>query len=190
MLKEISQWLREQPHNSVSRQPCGTDCLTKSAVEEIVATVNKLKVGHFHYNEFFLFNFNLVFQSEPVRSVTLQIKPHLLYKPNLNDINVSPDPAATFELFDRVVVARDQHIVPLGQRGTIISIFPVMDPNPVRQENINAIDYVYEVVFDEPFEQAASIPGVAEKCVFKVRRSILINITHGLGKSFLFKSSK
>lgn len=121
-------------------------------------------------------------QNEAVRAVTLQIKPHLLYKPNLNDINVIPDPETTFELFDRVVIARDQYVVPLGHRGTIVAIFPFVDPNPIRQENLRAIDYIYEVVFDEPFDQGTPIPGVDEKRVSKVRRSVLINITHGLGK--------
>lgn len=113
--------------------------------------------------------------------VNFQVKPHLLYMPNLNDINVVPDKSVTFELFDRVVIVRDQYSVPLGMRGTIISILPRIDPNPIRQENIQAIDYIYEVLFDKPFELGTSIPDVAEKRVFKVRKSVLMNITHGAG---------
>lgn len=110
-----------------------------------------------------------------------------MYKPNLNDINVVPDPTATFELFDRVVIARDQYSVPLGTRGTIISILPRVDPNPIRQENINVVDYIYEIFFDKPFELGITIPDIGEKCAFKVRKSVLINITHGLGKyHFIF----
>lgn len=120
-------------------------------------------------------------QSAPVKVVSLQVKPHLLYKPNLNDINVVPDTSATFELFDRVVIVRDQYSVPLGMRGTIISILPRVDPNPVRQENVNLVEYIYEVLFDNPFENGTSIPGIAEQRVFKVRKSVLMNITHGLG---------
>lgn len=114
--------------------------------------------------------------------VNLQVKPHLLYKPNLNDINVMPDPSASFELFDRVVIIRDQYSVPLGMRGTIISILPRVDPNPIRQENINIVDYLYEILFDKPFELGTSIPDVAEKRAFKVRKSVLMNITHGAGR--------
>lgn len=117
-----------------------------------------------------------------MRKVALQVKPHLLYKPNLNNINVPPDASATFELFDRVVVVRDQYIVPLGLRGTIISILPSSDPNPVRQENINLVEYIYEVLFDEPFEAGSSTPAIVEKRVFKLRPSVLMNLTHGLGK--------
>lgn len=116
-----------------------------------------------------------------MRKVTLQVKPHLLYKPNLNDINVVPDPTATFELFDRVVIVRDQYSVPLGMRGTIISVLPKTDANPIRQENINVVDYIYEILFDKPFELGVSIPDIVDKRTFKVRKSVLMNITHGSG---------
>lgn len=163
MLKEIQHWLKEQPHNNISRQPCGTNCLTNHSLEEIVKAVNGLK-------------------NAPVRKVTLQVKPHLLYKPNLNPINVAPDPSATFELFDRVVIVRDDYLVPLGLRGTIVSILPTSDPNPVRQENINLVEYIYDVLFDEPFETGITVPDVAEKRFFKVRPTVLMNLTHGLGR--------
>lgn len=99
---------------------------------------------------------------------------------------VLPDASATFELFDRVVIARDGYSVPLGTRGTIISIQPLVDTNPVRQENINAIEYFYDVLFDTPFEGAQSIADIAEKRLFKVRQSVLLNISHGLGKLVAF----
>lgn len=121
-------------------------------------------------------------QDEPIRSIRLQVKPHLLYKPNLNDITVMPDASATFELFDRVVIARDGYSVPLGTRGTIISIQPMVDANPVRQENVNAVEYFYDVLFDTPFESGQSIADIAEKRLMKVRQSVLLNITHGIGK--------
>lgn len=116
-----------------------------------------------------------------MRRLNLQVKPHLLYKPNLNDINVVPDPSATFELFDRVVIIRDQYSVPLGMRGTIIGVLPKTDANPIRQENINVVDYIYEILFDKPFELGVSIPDVVDKRTFKVRKSVLMNITHGSG---------
>lgn len=117
-----------------------------------------------------------------MRKLTITLKPQFLYKPNLNDINVVPDPAATFELFDRVVIVRDQYSVPLGMRGTIIGILPKTDANPIRQENINVVDYIYEVLFDKPFELGTTIPDIAEKRVFKVRKSVLMNISHGSGR--------
>lgn len=124
-------------------------------------------------------------QSKPVNVVRLQIKPHLLYKPNLNEINVLPDRDVTFQLFDRVVIARDNYIVPLGMRGTVISILPITDPNPVRQENINAVDHLFEILFDSPFERGATCPGVEGNRMLKVRKSVLINVSHGIGKFVL-----
>ncbi|XP_031621171.1 5'-3' exoribonuclease 1 [Contarinia nasturtii] len=163
VLKQIQQWLKGLPCRTIARQPCGTQCLSRQAIDQVAKIIDNLR-------------------NEPIRKVSLQVKPHLLYKPNLNDIKVLPDPSATFELFDRVVIARDQYSVPLGLRGTIISILPRNDPNPIRQENINVVDYIYEILFDEPFELGTSIPDIAEKRVFKVRKSVLINITHGAGR--------
>lgn len=97
-----------------------------------------------------------------------------------------PDATATFELFDRVVIARDGYSVPLGTRGTIISIQPLVDTNPVRQENVNAVEYFYDVMFDTPFDGAQSIADIADKRLFKVRQSVLLNISHGLGKLTVF----
>lgn len=100
----------------------------------------------------------------------------------MNDINVMPDREAKFQLFDRVVIARDQYTAPLGLRGTIISILPTTDPNPVRQENINVIDHIYEILFDSAFERGIPVAGTGEKRLLKVRKSVLINISHGMGR--------
>lgn len=81
-----------------------------------------------------------------------------------------------------MVIARDNYIVPLGMRGTVISILPISDPNPVRQENINAVDHILEILFDVPFERGTTVPGVDGNRVLKVRKSVLINISHGIGK--------
>lgn len=128
-----------------------------------------------------------------MKSLKLQVRPHLLYKPNLNAISVRPDPKATYELFDRVVIARQGYSVPLGTTGTIIGIEPLIDVNPVRQENINAVEYFYVILFDEPIEYGSSIFGIAEKRVFKVRQSVLINISYGTGanreKQEMFRSN-
>lgn len=93
-----------------------------------------------------------------------------------------PDRETTFQLFDRVIIARDRYYVPLGLCGTIISILPISDPNPVRQENINVVDHIFEILFDAPFERGTTMCGIDEKRIFKVRKSVLINITHGMGK--------
>lgn len=109
----------------------------------------------------------------------LQVKPYLLYKPNLEVSQVSPDPNAVFCLFDRVVVARQYHSIPLGLKGTVIGIHHIKDPNPVRQEHLKASDLFLDVLFDEKFDQGTSIHGVAEKMIYRVSQMALINITFG-----------
>lgn len=163
ILTEIVNWLKDQPNNKQPRRSCGTESLEQSAIKAIVDAVNETK-------------------KLAVRSIRLQVKPHLLYMPNLNDITVSPDATADYKIFDRVVIARDGYSVPLGWRGTIIAIHPLIDENPVRQENIKSIEYFYEVLFDDTFDGGQSIDSLAENRVFKVRESVLINISFGLGR--------
>lgn len=76
------------------------------------------------------------------KNLTMHIKPHLLYKPGLNSSNIPPDNEAQHRLMDRVVCVRDSFSVPIGWKGTIISI----------QKNDNPQLNMYEVLFDKPFE--------------------------------------
>lgn len=46
--------------------------------------------------------------------IRLQVKPFLVYKPGLNHNNVIPDADADFDLFDRVVIAKESHSVSLA----------------------------------------------------------------------------
>lgn len=55
------------------------------------------------------------------------------------------------------------------------------DPNPIRHDNLRKSDYFYDVLFDQSFSDGSSIPGIAEKRVFKVSKLHLINISYGLG---------
>ena len=56
------------------------------------------------------------------KQLTMQVRPHLLFKPNLSQGSSLPDPETIFHLFDRVVNVRDGFSVPLGLRGTVIGI--------------------------------------------------------------------
>lgn len=58
-----------------------------------------------------MLNIFLLFQHHPLKSIKLQVKPHLLYKPGLNDSKTAPDPLAEYNLFDRVVIAKESHSV-------------------------------------------------------------------------------
>lgn len=72
---------------------------------------------------------------------TMQVKPHLLYKPGLNSSNLPVDPKAHHRLFDRIVCVKESFTVPIGYKGTIIGI----------QKGESAIANTYEVLFDKPF---------------------------------------
>jgi 5'-3' exoribonuclease 1 len=71
---------------------------------------------------------------EPVKKITMQVKPNLLYAPALFKTTANPpDKTADFQLFDRVVVAKESEKHAVGDRGTVIGVNRVKDLNPVRQ---------------------------------------------------------
>ena len=75
------------------------------------------------------------------KHVKMQVRPYLLFRPLDQQGTVVPDPSSTYRLFDRVINIREGYSVPLGLRGTVISI-----------HNAEKVaDILYEVVFDEEF---------------------------------------
>lgn len=114
-------------------------------------------------------------QKQPVKTVKLQVKPFLLLKPEINFSSVEK-PKRPFKLFDRVVVVRRTHQVPLGFKGTIISIHPISDPNPVRLENVKTVDNNYEILFDRELPDGHGIYGIANGRVCKVPEVNLVMI--------------
>lgn len=96
-------------------------------------------------------------------------------KPEINFSSVEK-PKAPFKLFDRVVVVRRTHQVPLGFKGTIISIHPISDPNPVRLENVKTVDNNYEILFDRELPDGHGIYGIANGRVCKVPEVNLVMI--------------
>lgn len=114
-------------------------------------------------------------QKQPVKTVKLQVKPFLLLKPEINFSSVEK-PKRPFRLFDRVVVVRRTHQVPLGFKGTIISIHPISDPNPVRLENVKTVDNNYEILFDRELPDGHGIYGIANGRVCKVPETNLVMI--------------
>lgn len=71
----------------------------------------------------------------------IQVKPHLLFKPELNTRHVPPDPYVQNRLFDRIRSIRIGFSVPLGAKATIVGI----------RKSKNPMDVMYEVLFDKPF---------------------------------------
>lgn len=153
-LKELADWIKEQPFATASRQPFGTETLDENIVAKIEEEVQALA------------------QSDPVKKkVKLQLKPHLIHKPSLFKGCGAPDPDADYYLFDRVVNVREGFSVPLGLRGTVIGILKA-----IRQE-----DSLIEVVFDEEFHGGQPIRTNSNKS-YRVPRAALINITYGSRK--------
>ena len=74
-------------------------------------------------------------------NVSCQVKPQLLYLPNQLAGSSLVEPGTTFNLFDRVINIREGFSVPLGLRGTLISV----------QKGAKQEDNRYDVLFDEAF---------------------------------------
>eukprot|EP00099_Drosophila_melanogaster_P014639 NP_523408.2 pacman, isoform A [Drosophila melanogaster] len=155
-VEELANWVRQQPHMKVERISCGSKTVCRETIELLIAAVDDLR-------------------SLPVKHVKLQVKPHLLIKPNvtLPDVYRSKRPV---RLFDRVVIVRTIYMVPVGTKGTVIGIHPVTDPNPVRLECVHAVDTFCKVLFDSPVPNCNNIHGIAEDRVYKVPEIALVII--------------
>lgn len=107
----------------------------------------------------------------PLKKVTMQIKPHLLYAPELFKMtSKAADYNANYQIFDRVVVARETDKFSVGMRGTVTGINRVKDLNPVRQDCVNRVDIYCEVLFDDQNGNCKSGRVIVEN---------LVNISYG-----------
>lgn len=93
--------LKELPSAAAPRQTCGTLSLDAEVVKALEQIVSR--------ND----------PDDRKKCITMQVRPHLLYKPNLCHGNSMPDETARYYLFDRVVNVREGYSVPLGLRGTV-----------------------------------------------------------------------
>ena len=88
--KELADWIRDLPCSTASRQPCGTltldDAIVRCIEDEVTATHEA---------------------AHPKQQIVMQLKPHLIFKPNLSKGGCLPDPDADYLLFDRVVNIRE-----------------------------------------------------------------------------------
>lgn len=155
-VENLANWVRQQPHMKVDRITCGSRTVCKETVEVLLTAVEELR-------------------AMPTKTVKLQVKPHLLIKPNvtLPDIYRSP---TSVRLFDRVVIVRTIYMVPVGIAGTVIGVHPVTDPNPVRLECLNTVETFCEILFDKSVTNCGDIHGIAEERVYKVPESALVVI--------------
>lgn len=157
LIEDVANWVRQQPHMKVDRITCGSRTVCKETVELLIKAVDELRML-------------------PVKNVKLQVKPHLLVKPNVTLPDVYRKSGAV-RLFDRVVVVRTIYMVPVGITATVIGIHPVSDPNPVRLECLNAVETFCELLFDRPVSNCGDIHGIADERIYKVPESALVIIS-------------
>lgn len=155
-MEVLASWVRQQPHMKVERVVCGSKTVCRETVELLLTSIEDLR-------------------ALPVKDVKLQVKPHLLIKPNvtLPDVYRSRRPV---RLFDRVIVVRTLYMVPVGIKGTVIGVHPVTDPNPVRLECVRSVDTFCDVLFDKAVPNFNDIHGIAADRVYKVPESALVVI--------------
>lgn len=123
-LKDTVTWLKTELHDLESR-PCGMDVIESDLIKQIEEEVEQC----------------LETEETTAKTVFLQVKPQLLYKPGLHLRSVPPDPNSQNRLFDRIRCVRSGFSVSLGAKGTIIGI---------RKGN-SPVDTMYDVLFDKPF---------------------------------------
>ncbi len=111
-LAQLAKWIKELPSSNSPRQPCGTQTLDEDVVRALEECVDSDAAA--------------VAAGARRKVVTMQVRPHLLYKPDLHQGSAMPDEAARFFLFDRVVNVREGHSVPLGLRGTITGEYSLL----------------------------------------------------------------
>lgn len=131
-LQSLRKWLAQLPHQKAERRQIGTEAIEKEVLSAISDIVNKLKEA-------------------PLKKITMQVKPHLLFTPELSLTTAkAPDTIANYQLFDRVVVAKETDKFAVGLKGTVVGISKVKDLNPVRQECVNKEDVYCDIHFDNP----------------------------------------
>lgn len=126
-MNDVLTWLKEQPFYNVQSRSCGAESLDLENVEEIEKLIDSFTEDQKN--------------NQSGKTVMMQVKPHLLFKPGLNRGNFPPDSTAQHKIYDRIVSVRDSFTVPLGYKGTIIGIH--------RAEKDS--DYMFDVVFDKTF---------------------------------------
>ncbi|XP_047351100.1 5'-3' exoribonuclease 1 isoform X1 [Vespa velutina] len=152
-LNSIIAWLKEQHFRGVESRPCGANILEADIVQKIEQEVDK-------YYEMY---------NDSNKAVVIQVKPQLLFKPELYSRQLPPDPKSYTRLLDRIVCIRGSFTVPIGYKGTIIGI----------QKTKAIIDSIYDVLFDKSFLGGLTFNGCSEHRGYKLSITDFINISHG-----------
>ncbi|KAK0166620.1 hypothetical protein PV327_004112 [Microctonus hyperodae] len=151
----ISKWIKEQPFRSIEVRNCDWDGLDPEIIQKISIEIDK----------------HLEQEADITKTVLMQVKPHLLYKPGLSAGNIAPDPKAKHKIFDRIIAIREDSVVPIGYRGTIVCI----------QSSGDDLDgSLYDILFDKSFIGSISFTGGATSRRHKLLAAEFINISHGI----------
>ncbi|PSN30434.1 5'-3' exoribonuclease 1, partial [Blattella germanica] len=148
---DIMNWLKEQPYTQIERHVCGSEIVEAELVQALEKEVDEFQQ-----------------HSCRVKTVTMQVKPHLLYKPGIQMGNIPPDPQVVHRLFDRIVNVRESYTVPLGLKGTIVGI----------HRSDNDADLMYDVVFDKPFPGGLALNCSAGRG-YRLPKPAMVNLSHG-----------
>ncbi|XP_043500398.1 5'-3' exoribonuclease 1 [Polistes fuscatus] len=151
-LSSIVAWLKEQHFRGVESRPCGVNVLESEIVQKIEQEVDKYYRVYNRSNK-----------------IVMQVKPQLLFIPELYSRQLPPDPKCHTRLLDRIVCVRGSFTVPVGYKGTIIGI----------QEAKVAIDSVYDVLFDKSFLGGLTFNGCSANRGYKLAITDFINISYG-----------
>ncbi|XP_051172121.1 5'-3' exoribonuclease 1 isoform X3 [Leptopilina boulardi] len=162
MLDKAVAWVKEQQETlNIESRTCGTESLDSEIVLSIENKVDSC----------------LETIEKTYKTVFMQVKPHLLFKPSLNPGHFAPDGKAYHKVFDRIITVRESFTVPLGFKGTIVGI----------QKGENLMDNTYETIFDKPFVGGIVIHGCSKNRGYRLSARDFINLSYGrrveLGKS-------
>ncbi|XP_053648678.1 5'-3' exoribonuclease 1 isoform X1 [Cherax quadricarinatus] len=148
---QLTDWLKNANFAKAERQPCGTQSLGEAIVSRLVEEIDKVSTIR-------------------ARIVKMQVRPHLLYKPNPLQGSSPPDHTVTYKMFDRVINVREGFSVPIGAKGTVMGI------QPADKE----ADILYDILFDEAFPGGLTLrgPTSAQRC-YRLHWAAMINISHG-----------
>ncbi|XP_029050758.1 5'-3' exoribonuclease 1 [Osmia bicornis bicornis] len=152
-MNDIMAWLKEQLQG-VENRACGVEALDPSIVKTIEETIDPFLKAQKNIKH---------------KPVVMNVKPHLLFKPDLHLRKIPPDPKAETFLLDRICCIKENFTVPLGYKGTVIGI----------QKMENFIDTMYDVVFDKTFKDGLSISGCTEGRGYRLAPTDFINISYG-----------
>lgn len=162
-LRQLAKFAEKLPHQKIRPRTMGTEYIDPNVAEAVERAAEKVKK-------------EVIF-----KTIKLQTKLHLLHLPRTTI--KCPDPGTQFRLFDRVIVATHNLSMPIGSKGTIVSIYSEKDENPLKYENKGMTTFLFEVMFDDEVPNGNSYFGtIGESKVQTVTEQAIINITYGRSK--------